>query len=71
MPRTPDEPLPQQIFEFMQLCEPYTVSDISSQFNEASRWTIQRRLDTLVEAEKISKKTHDKNRVTYWIKKRD
>ena len=67
VPRTPDEPLPHQVLEFMELCEPYTVSDLEAQFEEASRWTIQRRLDTLVEAGKVSKKKHNKNRVTYWV----
>ena len=68
MPRTPDEPTPQQVLDYLEVCEPYTVSDIKDEFNESSRWTIQRRLDSLVDSNKISKKRHSENRVTYWIK---
>jgi DNA-binding HxlR family transcriptional regulator len=51
----------------MNHCEPYTVSDLQDEFPDASRWTLQRRLDALVEDEEISKKKHTENRVSYWI----
>jgi len=34
---------------------------------EASRWTVQRRLNSLVESGDIQKKQHGETRVTYWI----
>lgn len=67
VPRTPDEPTPQQVFDEMNLCEPYTVSDLVDEFPDASRWTVQRRLDTLVEDGLLQKKKHTENRVSYWI----
>lgn len=67
MPKEPEEPTPQQVLQEMNPCEPYTVSDLVDRFEDASRWTIQRRLDTLVEKGDASKKKHTKNRVSYWI----
>lgn len=67
VPRTPEEPTPEQVLSQMNLCEPYTVSDLQDEFPDASRWTLQRRLDALVEDEEISKKKHTENRVSYWI----
>lgn len=69
VPRTPDEPTPQQVLEEMNPCEPYTVSDLQDLYPDASRWTLQRRLDTLVEDGEVSKKKHTENRVSYWIPK--
>jgi DNA-binding HxlR family transcriptional regulator len=51
----------------MSVCEPYTVGELEETFEDASRWTIQRRLDALVEDGEISKKKHAENRVSYWI----
>lgn len=67
VPRTPEEPTPQQVLEQMDPCEPYTVSDLQDAFANASRWTIQRRLDALVDDGELSKKKHTENRVSYWI----
>jgi predicted HTH transcriptional regulator len=67
--RTPKEPTPKQVLREMSLCEPYTVSDLADAFSDASRWTVQRRLDSLVEDGELSKKKHTKNRVSYWIPK--
>ena len=67
VPRTPEEPLPDHVYEELTPCEPYTVSDVAEIFSEASRWTIQRRLDTLVEDGLLSKKKHSERRVSYWI----
>ena len=67
VPRTPEEPTPEQVLSQMNHCEPYTVSDLQDEFPDASRWTLQRRLDALVEDEEISKKKHTENRVSYWI----
>lgn len=69
VPRTPEEPTPQQVLNEMNPCEPYTVTDLQDTFPDASRWTIQRRLDTLVTEGHASKKKHAKNRVSYWIPK--
>lgn len=67
VPRTPEEPTPQQVLEEMNRCEPYTVSDLEDKFSDASRWTVQRRLDSLVESGEISKKKHSETRASYWI----
>jgi len=67
VPRTPEEPTPEQVLSQMNLCEPYTVSDLQDEFPDASRWTLQRRLDALVEDGTVSKKKHTENRVSYWI----
>lgn len=66
VPRTPEEPTPQQVLDEMIPCEPYTVSDLRDEFDDASRWTVQRRLDSLVEDGEVSKKKHSENRVSYW-----
>ena len=67
VPRTPDEPAPQQVLEEMSPCEPYTAGDLTDVFDDVSRWTIQRRLETLHEDDQIRKKKHADNRVTWWI----
>jgi DNA-binding HxlR family transcriptional regulator len=67
VPRQPEEPTPEQVREEMNPCEPYTVKDFEAIFEDTSRWTIQRRLDTLVEDDVIEKKKHAENRVSYWI----
>jgi DNA-binding HxlR family transcriptional regulator len=67
VPRTPEEPTPEAVLAEMSLCEPYTVGELEETFEDASRWTIQRRLDSLVEDGEISKKKHAENRVSYWI----
>jgi len=67
VPRKPEEPTPKQVLKKMRLCEPYTVSDIEDLFDDVSRWTIQRRLETLLEEEKVQKKKHTQNRVSWWV----
>jgi len=62
------EPTAQQVLSAMTSCEPYTVSDLQDVFSDTSRWTIQRRLDTLVEQGDLSKKKHSENRVSYYFK---
>lgn len=67
VPRTPNEPTPEQVLAEMTPCEPFTVKDFEQIFEEVSRWTIQRRLDTLHENGEIRKKKHAENRVSWWI----
>lgn len=67
VPRTPEEPTPQQVLDEMSVCEPYTVSDLVDAFSDSSRWTIQRRLDTLVEKDELEKKKHSETRASYWV----
>lgn len=71
VPRQPEEPTPEQVHSEMTVCEPYTVSDLVDQFDDASRWTIQRRLDTLVEDGELAKKKHTENRASYWVPRSD
>jgi len=65
--RTPEEPTPEQVLDAMTPCEPYSVSDLVDRYEDTSRWTVQRRLDTLVEDGEVNKKKHTENRVSYWI----
>jgi DNA-binding HxlR family transcriptional regulator len=67
VPRAPEEPTTNQVLEVMNSCEPYVVADLQDEFSDASRWTLQRRLDALVENGKLQKKKHTSNRVSYWI----
>ena len=67
VPRSPEEPTPDQVLDQMNPCEPYTVKDFEAIFDDTSRWTIQRRLDTLHEDERVNKKKHAENRVSWWI----
>lgn len=69
VPRTPEEPTADQLLDLMEPCEPYTVTDFVDEF-DTSRWTIQRRLDTLVEQDQLRKKKHGENRVSYWVPQR-
>jgi predicted HTH transcriptional regulator len=66
VPRQPEDPQPQDLLDEMNPCEPYTANDLQSKF-DASRWTIQRRLKNLHEDDKIRKKKHAENRVSWWI----
>jgi hypothetical protein len=66
VPRTPEDPSPDDVFDAMHPGEPYRVRDLVEQFDDVSRWTIQRRLDTLVDQDRIRKKKHAKNAVSYW-----
>lgn len=67
VPRQPEEPTPEQVLEQMAPCEPYTVNDLLDAFDDVSRWTIQRRLDSLHDGGEVNKKKHTENRVSYWI----
>lgn len=66
VPRTPEGPTPADVLDEMSQCEPYTAGEIQDLFPDVSRWTIQRRLDSLLEDGKIAKKKHSENRVSYW-----
>jgi len=70
VPRTPEKPSPQEVLKEMDPCEPYTTKDLVDAFEDdldTSRWTMQRRLETLVENGELEKKKHAENRVSYWI----
>ncbi|MFB6103419.1 MAG: hypothetical protein ABEJ73_12765 [Haloplanus sp.] len=43
------------------------VKDFEEMFDDTSRWTLQRRLNTLVEDGEVNKKEHGETRVTYWV----
>jgi len=67
VPREPEEPTPEQVLDEMRPCEPYTVGDLVDAFEDTSRWTVQRRLETLRENGKVRKKKHSENRVSWYI----
>jgi DNA-binding HxlR family transcriptional regulator len=66
MPRTPEDPTPEDVLAEMEPGVPYTVGDLTEQFEEVSRWTLQRRLEALHEAGEIRRKKHAENRVSWW-----
>lgn len=51
----------------MTVCEPYTAPELEDRFDDTSRWTIQRRLETLVEDGEVKKKKHSGTRVSFWV----
>ena len=65
--RPTEDPTASEVLSAMAICQPYTVGDLADHFPQASRWTIQRRLDDLVDIGDVRKKKHAKNRVSYWI----
>lgn len=67
VPRQPDEPTPEQVLDQMNECEPYVASEIVELFEDVSRWTIQRRLETLHENGEVSRKKHSERRVTWYV----
>ncbi len=68
VPRQPEEPTPEQVLEEMNPSEPYTVGDLVDMFDDTSRWTIQRRLESLREDGEVRKKKHSENRVSWWVR---
>lgn len=67
VPRTPEEPTPGDVENIMVPGVPYTVSEITEFYDEVSRWTIQRRLESLEEEGRVRKKKHSENRVSWFI----
>jgi predicted ArsR family transcriptional regulator len=68
VPRTPDGPTKQDILAEMRPCESYKAADINEQFSDVSRWTIQRRLDSLHAAGDVEKKKHADDSVSWFIR---
>lgn len=66
MPRPQEEPSHEAVLSLMNPCEPYTTGDLAAEFDDTSRWTVERRLETLVEEGKVKKKKHAANRVSWW-----
>jgi len=66
VPRTPDEPSTDDILAEMDPCTPYTVADFVASF-DVSRWTVRRRLQSLVDDGDIRRKKHSENVLTFWI----
>jgi hypothetical protein len=67
MARQPEEPSQEQVLSAMMTCESYTVKDFKKMFDDTSRWTLQRRLNALVDVGEVNKKEHGETRVTYWV----
>jgi hypothetical protein len=67
MARQPEEPSPEQVLSAMMPCESYMMKDFEEMFDDTSRWTLQRRLNALVDAGEVNKKEHGETRVTYWV----
>ncbi len=66
VPRTPGDPGPHEVYAAMQPGEPYTVRELADEF-DVSRWTIQRRLETLESEGFVEKKRHSQRRVSFWV----
>lgn len=68
VPRSPEEPTPEQVYESMVPGRCYVVADLVVKFEDQSapsRWTVRDRLDDLAEAGKIVRTEHENTRVTY------
>lgn len=64
--RQPDEPSLEQVLSEMDRCEPYTTGELAAEFEDASRWTLHRRLRALHDDGTIKRKEHAANRVSWW-----
>lgn len=62
-----EKPSVKEVFESMNTVEPYTVGELSEEFDNAKRWSIRNRLEKLYEAGVIERKKHAQNRVSYWV----
>lgn len=69
VPRGTEYPGAENVFNAMEPCEPYSVGDLVSHFGEddTTRWTIERRLETLHEQGRVRRKKHSANRVSWWV----
>lgn len=70
MPRTPEDPSPQEVYMAMAEGEPYTAGELHEIFEkkyDVSRWTIKRRLDDLANDGFIERKEHSEGRVSFWV----
>lgn len=68
VPRPPEEPTPEQVYDAMDAGRCYVVADLVETVGERfdkNRWTIRRRLETLVEDGQIVKYDHANDSVTY------
>lgn len=67
VPRPPEDPTPDDVYEYMADGRCYVVADLVEEFSDtdASRWTLQNRLDELAEEGRIEKRKHANERVTY------
>ena len=64
VPRSPEEPTPDQVYDEMVPGRCYVVADLEARF-EASRWTVRDRLETLDKMDRIDKQDHENRTVTY------
>lgn len=72
VPREPEPPTPDDVVAAMSECEPYTAAEIVELVDaETSRWTVQRRLESLVDDGRVERKEHEENRVSYWLPAED
>jgi DNA-binding HxlR family transcriptional regulator len=69
--RQPEEPTPEDVLTIMNVCEPYTAGGLADQFDDTSRWTVQRRLGALHDQGRVSRKEHPGNRVTWFVEVAD
>lgn len=67
VPRTPEGPTAEDVVSEMRSCEPYKASDLTEVFDDVSRWTIQRRLESLHDDGRIERKKHADGSVSWWV----
>ena len=68
VPRPPEEPKPDQVYDVMAPGRCYVVADLVETFedeHDPGRWTMRRRLETLHEEGRIVKYDHANDSVTY------
>lgn len=61
------EPTSDAVYEEMDVGRCYVVADLVAAFEDvdANRWTVQNRLDSLADEERIVRREHVNDRVTY------
>lgn len=68
VPRSPDEPTPDRVFQMMEPGRCYVAADLVADLEEEfdpSRSTVRRRLNDLADGDRIVKVVHENGTVTY------
>jgi len=68
VPRPRDPPLPDEVLRKMETGRCYVVADLVSEFEDEydpARGTVRNRLEYLVETDKVTRRKHSNDTVTY------
>lgn len=65
VPRPVGSPTPEEVLEEMTPQEPYVVTDLVDKFEDAAKSTIRNRLEYLAQNDRVKRKKHASQAVTY------